>query len=77
MDPLTNNLNLNNIFFLLTKIFVIVGGLIYLIFALLIVKQVKVFSKNIRDKFNRPIMIASYLHLILAFLLIFLALLFL
>lgn len=55
------------------KIFGVLGTIIYLIFALLVVKQVGTMSKNITDKFNWILIIFSYLHFAAAVLLVFLA----
>jgi len=59
-------------FLIIQKIFFIAMSLFYFIYALLVVKQVKSMSVNVKDKFN-PILIAfSYIHLLFAALLIFL-----
>lgn len=58
---------------LLEKIFEVVGSLIYLIFALVIVKQVNTMTKNVKDKFNGILITISYLHLMVAIMLAFLA----
>jgi len=66
------SLQINDLISLFIKIFVITGSIIYLIFALLIVKQVNTLSKNIFDRFNNMIITASYMHLIFAGVLVFL-----
>jgi len=55
------------------KIFAILGTLIYLIFALVVVKQVGTMSKNVNDKFNGILILFSYIHLAMAVFLVFLA----
>lgn len=55
------------------KIFAILGTLIYLIFALVVVKQVGTMSKNVKDKFNGILILFSYIHLAMAVFLVFLA----
>ncbi|HBP50729.1 MAG: hypothetical protein US68_C0010G0018 [Candidatus Shapirobacteria bacterium GW2011_GWE1_38_10] len=62
-----------NYLVLVEKIFGIVGSLIYLIFALVIVKQVNTMTRNVRDKFNGILIVFSYIHLVVAILLVFLA----
>lgn len=61
-------------FHFLEKLLGIAGAVIYLIFALVVVKQVKTMSKNVKDKFNNILITVSYIHLLGAILLIFLAL---
>jgi hypothetical protein len=58
---------------LLEKIFGVVGSIIYLIFALVMVKQVNTMSKNVKDKFNGILISISYLHLLISIVLVFLA----
>lgn len=55
------------------KIFAILGTLIYLIFALVVVKQVRTMSRNVKDKFNGILILFSYIHLAMAVFLVFLA----
>ena len=62
-----------NYLVLVEKIFGIVGSLIYLIFALVIVKQVNTMTRNVRDKFNGILIVFSYIHMAVAILLVFLA----
>jgi len=52
------------------KGFFIVLSLIYTIFAIVIVRQVSLMSKNVQDKFNSVLVIFSYIHLVLSILLI-------
>jgi hypothetical protein len=72
---LTNINNISGIFSLLIKIFVIIGTIIYAIFASIVVKQATSLSKNIRDFFNGAIITAAYIHLILAIILVLFAIL--
>jgi hypothetical protein len=48
---------------LMVKIFVIIGILIYLAFALVVVRQVKLMTDTIKAGFDRPIKILAYIHL--------------
>lgn len=63
-----------SIFHFLEKFLGIAGSVIYLIFALVVVKQVNTMSKNVKDKFNAILITVSYVHLLGAILLVFLAL---
>lgn len=65
--------DINNYLLLAEKILGILGTLIYLIFSLVVVKQVKTMTKNVKDKFNGVLIVFSYLHLLVAILLVFLA----
>ena len=60
----------NSILNLAQEIFAFLGSLIYLVFALVIVKQVTSMSKNVYDKFNRILIVFSYLHLIFSIILL-------
>jgi hypothetical protein len=51
---------------ILERIFAVVGMGLYLIFAIVIVKQVSMMTKNVYDKFNGLVIIVSYIHLALA-----------
>lgn len=48
------------------KIMAMVGTLLYLVFASVIVKQVRTMSADVVDKFNGILMIISYIHWIFA-----------
>lgn len=48
------------------KIFALMGTGIYLIFAIVVVKQVSMMTKNVYDKFNGVVIFFSYVHLLLA-----------
>lgn len=52
----------------------VLGGVIYLIFAAVIVKQTTTMSKNVNDKFNSILITFSFLHLGFAVLLVILTL---
>lgn len=56
------------------KILTGLGSLVYLIFALVVVKQVTSMSKEVHDKFNGLLIAFSYLHLIFSLALLVLAL---
>jgi len=58
---LTNN-NLEFYFFGITKVFFILFSLLYLAFALIVVKQVTSMSKSVSDKFNYILIIFTFLH---------------
>jgi hypothetical protein len=64
---------LNNLLVLAEKLFGVLGAIIYLIFSLVIVKQVGTMSKNVKDKFNGVLIVFSYIHLAAAILLVFMA----
>jgi hypothetical protein len=59
---------------ILEKSSFVLGAVLYVIFAMVVVKQVGTMSKNVNDKFN-PILIAfSYIHFAFAVFLVFLTL---
>ncbi|MFA4827360.1 MAG: DUF5657 family protein [Candidatus Shapirobacteria bacterium] len=60
---------------LVEKICVIIGTLVYLVFAVVIVRQVNSMSKIVHDKFNLILIVFSYFHLAFAILLLILAIL--
>lgn len=66
--------DLSHYLFLAVKIFFILGSLIYLVFAIIVVKQTTTLSRNVSDKFNSILIIFSYLHLVLSVFLILLTL---
>jgi len=55
-------IDFNFILNLAKEIFAFLGSLIYLIFALVVVKQVTSMSKNVYDKFNAVLIVFSYIH---------------
>lgn len=57
------------------KVFVLVGVAVYVLFAAIVVKQVKIMSSTLRVGLEFPIKISSYLPLILAVLVFLFALL--
>jgi hypothetical protein len=65
--------SLNNLLIVLEKVFAIIGSIIYFIFASIVVRQAKNFSKNVQDIFNPVIITASIVHLITSGILVFLA----
>ena len=66
--------NLNSYFNLALKISFTLGGLIYLVFAVIVVKQTTMMTKNVNDKFNSILIAIAYLHLALSVLLVLLTL---
>jgi hypothetical protein len=58
------NLDLNNYFLIIIKIFFIITSILNLVFSLIVVKQVNSMSKNIIDKFNQILKIFSYTYLV-------------
>jgi len=70
MIDLTNLNNLDSYFFGITKIFFIALSIIYLIFSLIVVKQVTSMSKSITDKFNIILIAFSFIHLIFSVVLV-------
>jgi len=68
------NLDINNLmplFLTVLKIFFIACSLFYLIFSLIVVKQVTSMTKNIKDKFNSILISFSFIHLAAAAVLVF------
>jgi hypothetical protein len=65
---------INTYFLLLEKFAFVLGAFLYTIFALVIVKQTTMMSKNVSDKFNSILIIFSYLHLAFSIFLVFLTL---
>jgi hypothetical protein len=65
---------INNIILIAEKSFFVLGAIFYLVFALIIVKQTTMMSKNVSDKFNSILISFSYLHLLFSILLVFLTL---
>ena len=64
--------NLGNYLLLAEKLFGVLGAIIYLVFAIVVVKQVGSMSKNVKDKFNGILITFSYIHLAAAVALVFL-----
>ena len=64
---------INLIMLLAGKLFAILGTILYLIFSIVMVKQVAAMSQNVHDKFNSILIAFSYLHLAFSILLILLA----
>ena len=57
------------------KIFFVILSLLYVIFAIVVVRQVTSLSKEVGGKFNFILITISYINLIVSFFLIFLTLL--
>ena len=64
---------LNALMLLAGKLFAILGTILYLIFSIVIVKQVTSMSQNVHDKFNSILIAFSYLHLAFSIFLVILA----
>ncbi len=65
-------INLANILFLVQKTSFVLGSIIYLIFAIVVLKQTTMMSKNVNDKFNPILITIATLHLLAACFLVFL-----
>lgn len=50
----------------IAKWFVIVGGLVYVVFAVVVVRQVQLMTKTLEVNFEKPVQMLSYLHLLFA-----------
>lgn len=59
---------------LIEKLCFIAGAVMYAIFAFVVVKQVSMQTKNVKDKFNGILIAFSWIHLIFAVLLVVLTL---
>lgn len=64
----------NHYFFLVGKSLFVFASIIYLVFALVVAKQVLMMTKNVADKFNPLLIIFSYIHLLFSIFLILLTL---
>lgn len=58
----------------LLKIFILIGIAVYIIFAFIVVKQVKIMNLTLKVGLETPIKISSYLHLAFAVLVFLFAL---
>ena len=70
MNNLLDMGNLEGYFFDITRIFFIALSFLYLVFALIVVKQVTSMSKSVTDKFNPILILFSFVHLGFSILLI-------
>lgn len=59
---------------LVVKIFFVIGIAVYLIFSLVVIKQVNLMTATVSMGFEFPIKILAYLHLIFAIVVLLLAL---
>ena len=66
--------NLNNYLALAQKLSFTLGSIIYLIFAIIVVKQTSMMTKNVNDKFNPVLITISYIHLAFSAFIVFLTL---
>lgn len=65
-------INFNSVLQNIIRIFFDISALLYLVFAVVVVKQVTTMSKNVSDKFNAILVAFSYLHLVFALVLLLL-----
>ncbi len=70
-----NNFDSIQLYYLIYKIFFVLGALIYLIFASIVVRQTKSMTSKVQDMFNGLIIAFSWIHLLLAILLVVMAIL--
>jgi hypothetical protein len=63
---------INTYMLLVQKFSFVLGAVLYLIFAIVIVKQTTMMSKNVNDKFNSVLVSFAYLHLAFSVFLVFL-----
>ena len=59
---------------IIEKIVGVMAAVVYLFFALIVVKQVQTMSKNVKDIFNPLLIVFAYAHLIASLVLVFLVL---
>ncbi|MEK7528122.1 MAG: DUF5657 family protein [Patescibacteria group bacterium] len=64
---------MGNLLMIVEKILATLGTIIYVVFALVIVKQVTTMSNHVKDKFNGVLIVFSYLHLLFSLVLALLA----
>ena len=62
--------DLNSFLLPVIKIFFIILSFLYLIFSIIVVRQVVTMSKSVKDKFNQYLTIFSLIHLIFSVVLI-------
>lgn len=65
-------IDFNSVFLLLIRLFFLLGSIFYCIFAVVVIRQVAMMSKNVYDKFNSILIIFSYLHFAFSLLLVLL-----
>ena len=65
---------INNLFLIAEKSFFVLSSIFYLIFAIIVVKQTTMMSKNVSDKFNSILITFAYIHAAFSFFLVFLTL---
>ena len=65
-------INITSILFIAQKISFVLGSIIYLIFAVVVLKQTTMMSKNVSDKFNPILISIATIHLLAACFLVFL-----
>jgi len=65
---------INTYILLLEKLSFVLGAFLYLIFAIIVIKQTSMMSKNVYDKFNNILITFSYIHAAFSVFLVFLTL---
>lgn len=56
----------NQVLLTFVKLLLVVGGLIYVVFAILIIRQIQLMSQTIKTNLSNKLMIAAVLNLVLA-----------
>ena len=62
-----------NLAFTSLKIMVIIGALLYVIFAFVVIRQIQLMNRTIRTLFSHKIKLIAFLHLILSIFVVVLA----
>lgn len=65
---------INTYLLLVQKLSFVLGSVLYLLFALIVVKQTTMMSKNVNDKFNAVLITFAYVHAAFSVFLVFLTL---
>jgi hypothetical protein len=67
--------NFNLYLVIFEKTIFVIASILYLIFAAVIVRQVSMMTRNVKDKFNGVLIAFSWIHLLFAIFLVLLTLL--
>ena len=65
---------IDSIMLILQKSFFVLGAILYLLFALIVVKQTTMMSRNVNDKFNSILITFAYVHAAFSILLVLITL---
>ncbi len=65
---------INTYILLIEKMSFVLGSILYLVFALVVIKQTTMMSKNVSDKFNGILITFAYIHAGFSIFLVFLTL---